>query len=139
MRGTEVRSQKCQLRNVHRFHTLHLSVHHRKLQLDLDSLEPCYSMSVKHDSHLQKGLIKYIRFFCKKSKGVLYVVFKGPVFSVFDISQQWLDGKFLSERGPTIIFHSLSIPKFSDYLDNGSLNCLHSRGDPPVFCRFYLL
>jgi hypothetical protein len=67
------------------------------------------------------------------------LVFKGPVFSVLDKSQQWLDGNLSSERGPPIIFHSLSIPKFLDYLDNGSLNCLHSRGDPPVFCRFHLL
>jgi hypothetical protein len=47
------------------------------------------------------------------------LVFQSPVFSIFDISQQWLDRIFLSERGPPIIFHSLSTPKFCDYLDNG--------------------
>jgi hypothetical protein len=64
------------------------------------------------------------------------IVFKGLVFY---ISQQWLDGIFSSERGPLIIFHALSIPEISDYLENGLLNSLHPREDPPVFCRLYLL
>jgi hypothetical protein len=67
------------------------------------------------------------------------VVFQGPVFLIFDISQQWLDRIFLSKGGPPIISDSLSTPKFCDYLDNGWLKFFHPREDPSVFCKFCFL
>ena len=67
------------------------------------------------------------------------VVFQGPVFLIFDVSQQWLDRIFLSEGGPPIIFDSLSTLKFCDYLDSGWVKSFHPREDHPVFCNFYLL
>ena len=67
------------------------------------------------------------------------LVFQGPVFLIFDISQQWLDRIFLSKGGPPIISDSLSTPKFCDYLDSGWVKSFHPRENRPVFCNFYLL
>ena len=66
------------------------------------------------------------------------LVFRSPVFAIFDISQQWLDRILWSERGPPIIFLSLSTPKLCNYLNNGWLKKHYFKEDPPVFCGIYL-
>ena len=70
---------------------------------------------------------------------VILIVFRSPVFWCFVIAQQRLDRIFSSERGPLIIFPSLFIPNFFDYLVNLWLKTLHPPEDPLVFCKLYLI
>ena len=84
-------------------------------------------------AHVQEGSFSTTWVPTKDMPADIYSVLRSGFFN-FDISQQWLDVFFSSERGPPIIFHSLSTLKFCYYLNNGWLNSFHLREDPPAFC-----